>query len=156
MGFPNRTSRAALGPKYVNKRPVRDGSKEIGAPIANTFLWNDAGMSQTCDRAWALLHIAGGVATITAAGEAWDPDAGFAPTPAYVAPGHYRLTYPATVKDENDNDVAPNLVAAKAHPQTTSDYRGVALVSGGGLIVDVFVRDAAGAAVDCDTLVEVK
>lgn len=155
MGYPNRTSRLALGPKYVNKRPVRDGTKEVGSQVFNLLLQCVAGGTQVSDRAWALIHIAAGVVTVTANGEAWNPDGGFVPTPAYVAAGHYRLTYPATANDENGVAVALALLAGKAHPQTSASLFGTVLIAGN--VVDIYTRNDAGALTEAaDVLVEIK
>lgn len=147
--FPSRISRKALGPTYINRRPVRDTKREIGADVFNRAFWQIAGCNATVPLAWALIR--GSDGALLAAAEAWDPDALFTPAPLRVSTGVYKLTYAAQYPNHAGQAVTLALFAAAACPQGDDDRRAVARVEA-NRIVHVRVRDSAGAPVDGDVL----
>lgn len=156
-GFPTRPSRAAFGPKPQNRGGIRNPAEQLDADTADLAFWQIAGCSGVADGAWALLTWNGVSmpAAPAASFEAWDPNGEGTPTVGRTGTGVYTVTYAASYPDKDGIEVTTNIIAAKAFPQTASDVRATVLVTS-GRIVTVYLRNAAGAAVDASVLVEAK
>lgn len=148
-GFPTRISRSTLGPTREDGIPAKDETYCVSAWFFNLLFHQLAGLNQTNARAGGL--IVGDA--LAAHEESWNPNGGVAPTFTHEATGHYRLVYPGTVKDEEDNDVAPNLTRARGFVQAAAAGVVTAQVTS-GTQVDLYVWDAAGAALDADVWFE--
>lgn len=153
-GFPTRHSRAAFGPTPSNKYPTRNPAKEGDAATFDLVFAMVAAASGALPLAWAILDWDGATLTLGSAFESWDQSASIVPIVARSAAGIYTLTYDATYPDKDAVSIATNLRGAIVVPQTTSDLRAVGSISS-NRIVDVRVRDSAGAAADSDVLVVV-
>ena len=153
-GFPVRPDRLAFGPKPVNRYPVRDSAKELDGPtVGDLMMWQLAGCGLMVPRAMAIIAIdAFDVATLKSSAEAWDPASAYLPTLAHPGFGTFTLTYAATYPDKDGVAQATNLVAAAAFVQNVSSPPmypfSHALVSPGGLIINVLVSALGGAADD--------
>lgn len=148
-GFPTRISRTALGPTKANaKTGVIHPAKYIGATETELAYWQVAGLSVSAPRAWALVTWDGASAvSLTASGEAWDPNSASAPTVARSSAGVYTVTYAATYPDETATEVSTNLLAAAVSPRgTTARIPTWEIAS--ARIVTVYLFDAAGSAAD--------
>jgi hypothetical protein len=134
----------------VNRFPVRNPQHELDGPtIGDLIMWQIAGMGVVSPVTFALLTIAAGPSlTLTASGEAWDPDAGSIPTIAYVGVGTYTVQYATTYPDKDAITQTTNLLFATALLQTLSDFRATAKVQADKRTIDVRVRNAAGALAD--------
>lgn len=155
-GFPTRPSRAAFGPVYVNRSPIRQPSRDVGADALNLLAWQTAGLGVVGERAWALLNWDGTTLTLAASGECWDASGLVVPAISRISAGVYVVTYEATYPDEIGAVVSTNLVAAEAFAQATADLRTQATVNSDHRTVNVRVRDAAGTATDITVLLKVR
>jgi hypothetical protein len=156
-GFPTRPSRATFGPTPVNVAPVKDPDRYLAADIGDLMMWQISGLGVASNQAWALLDFTGpSTLTFDSGGEYWDPDDDQAdPTPTRNGTGDYELEYAATYPDKDGTAITTSFTAAKAFPQTTSDYRAVASIDVDSRTVLIKIFDSAGSPVDCDVLVEV-
>lgn len=148
-GWPRRISRSALGPTREDFDTVVDDRFFVRAEFFELVHWQLAGANLFSPKANALITSD----ALAGHDEAWAPNGGgTAPTFEHVATGHYRLTYAATYLDQKGDAQAPALTWAKAHVQGTSPHQTSATAAGN--IVNVYVENDAGSAVDADLLVE--
>ena len=146
-GFPVRPDRAAFGPEPINRFAVRDAARELDGPtIGSLMMWQLSGCGIIVPRAMAIIRVdAGDVATLLASAEAWDPKSAYVPLLAHPGVGQFTLTYAATYPDKDSLPQATNLVGSLPLVQNvTTRFPSQALVSPGGLIVNVAVWNAAG------------
>lgn len=154
-GFPTRISRTALGPTKQNAAiGVIHPAKYIGAVETELAYWQVSGLSVAAPRAWALVTWDGATAvSLTAAGEAWDPNGASAPTVARTSAGVYTVTYAATYNDETGTAVSTNLLAASVTARgTTARIPTWEIAS--SRIITVYLFDAAGSAADASFFVQ--
>ena len=140
-GWPNRISRAALGPRRKNLIPVRDHTTAVAGEGFNLEHWQPAGANPMVPQAGG--PIAGNA--LVAHEEVWYPDGGPVPTFTHEGTGHYRIVYAATYKDLDDNDVVPALTRVRGFVQATI-FTSQACTGGvtNGRQVDLFVFDELG------------
>lgn len=155
-GFPTRTSRTAFGPTKLNASTgVVHPAYHQAAGETNLAYWQLSGLTVGGCRAWALVTWDGATSvSLTAAGEAWDPNSASAPTVARSATGVYTVTYAATYPDETDSAVSTALLGAIVSPMASSSRHATWTISS-SRIVNVFMWDAAGSAADASFLVSV-
>lgn len=117
--FPARITREALGPKFVNARPVKDPRKDLSADTFNVVCSTVAGLAATGFKAAVLFRGDASGAEIIEHREAWDPDriGDKGPTVTREALGVYRVTFAATYPDQNGVERATGLWGALPVPQ---------------------------------------
>lgn len=148
-GWPVRIARTTLGPTREDHDVVVDDTRFVRAFFFELEHWQVAGMNLFCPKVSALIVSN----AVSSRNEAWAPNGGgTAPTFAHVGTGHYRLTYAASYNDEEGVAQPPALTWARAFVQGTSPHQTSAVASGS--VVDVYIENDAGAAVDADVLVE--
>lgn len=158
--FPLRPSRSDIGPKWKNRRVVRNAEYEFAAEQLNGFAFQIAGIGLTSPRARLLIDMSS--STIHRRIEAWNPDGetagAYAPpeltldnTPS--ANESLKIEYPALVPDADGNQqellfeggiARPMLSLASTDLITVADVRlDSPLVPSS--IVHVLFRTSAGA-----------
>ena len=123
-GFPTRPSRAAFGPKWQNRGPVRRPEQDVGAAAMNLLCWQAAGAGVAGALAWALLRWDGATLSLAASGEAWDSDGLVVPAVVRASAGVYVVTYAATYPDADAVAVATSLRGGHATAQATAPIVG--------------------------------
>jgi hypothetical protein len=148
-GFPTRPRRAALGPTYRNKRPVRIETEEFGATPLNLNCWLVAGAGGVVPQAWLLATFTGpSTIAVTAHREAWDPNAtDDAPTIARGSTGVYTVTYEQTYPDETGTEVSVQLYGGIVAPQGNTILGGNCQMTN-AYTVEVYVCNLANVATD--------
>ena len=152
MGFPSRISRTALGAVMVDRRPIKDPTRELGARWVNLVSWQVAGAGVVVPTAKVLVDSTG---ALLWAAESWDADGNYAPTCSRVSTGVYQVVYAVEYPDDEGTLITTNLRAAKVTSQSTSIRHPAQLVAGDARTVDITIRDSAGAVIDCPFLLEV-
>lgn len=138
-GFPVRISRSSLGPTPVDRAPVVDPERQLGASTGDLIMWQLAGVNVAGDLAWCSVDSTG---AFVDGGEAWDPDDDQAdPVCSRLSQGIYSVVYDATYPDREGVARTVALRAAFATPQT--ETRGIGAVAkvqadGRTVIVTVF------------------
>lgn len=111
-GFPSRFLRAALGPKFVNSRPIESPESDIGDKQFNAAFWQLAGANLVLPRVSLIAHYTGGNFVYSQQAEAWNPDqAQPHPALARVSAGAYTYTFAASYLDE-DGLAVPTVLRA--------------------------------------------
>jgi hypothetical protein len=153
-GFPLRPSRAAFGPTYVNKRPIRRPDQEVGDTVVNLSCWQLAGLGIVCPLVWANFDAAG---ALLSSGEAFDPNGVYVPSMVHVGGTNlYTITYLATYPDENGTEQALALTNAKVAVGGTTNLNGVWRITSSRIIeVRLFVADS-GASTEAPFYVEAR
>jgi hypothetical protein len=121
MGYPNRISRAALGPDKIDPKPVRDVTRQVSAQELKLIYWQLTGLNRAAARVLVYATVSGGVVTVTEQYIAWDPN-GALPllTFGYSGVGVYTFAFPAAqYDDESGNDVT---IVLRAGPAWTQDF----------------------------------
>jgi len=117
-GFPNRISRASLGPSLVDTWPVTDETKAIPSKSFNLAWWQLAGSGLTAARGLLQVVMNGTQPETVFQALAWDPD-GTLPNLLWVrdSAGVYSYSFPQTdYPDESGSPVTLALLGA--HPVT--------------------------------------
>lgn len=143
-GFPNRITRAALGPTPANRKPVRSAVHNLDAAVQDLALWQLSGCGIMVARVWGVAHWSGSAMVLDASGEAWDPNGLWTPLPQRAGVGDYTIEYPATVADKDGNAITTLLVATNAQPQSTTWHRCAHRIIGSRTVA-VKTWDATGA-----------
>lgn len=153
-GFPVRPSRSAFGPRpYVDRVPVKDPERQIGATWGGLVAWQVAGLGVVAGRALAVVASDG---TLTAHGEGWDPDQELAaPTSDNPSTGLYTLEYPATAPNEDGTEVAITFVGAHITCGGATALHATWEIDPNGHALTVNVWNAAGVATNGPFLVTV-
>lgn len=124
-----------------------DLTTDQGAAENNILKADVAAMTQTACRAWARFTLNGaGTPVLVAHASNWGADPGVAPSAARVSSGRFRVTWPATVTDELDEEHA--LLIRDAWVNVRGPYITYADVGTASNNRDVFIRDAAGTLTD--------
>jgi hypothetical protein len=105
-GSPNRPSRDAYGPTYINERAVRNVNKELPAEIGNLMMWQLAGAGLVLPKAKLLID--GATATVIFQGLTFDPNGEL---PALVVTRNGAGDYEVDFSDANFDDQDGNSVA---------------------------------------------
>jgi hypothetical protein len=151
-GFPVRPSRAAFGPKPVNRRPVKNPAQEMDGPtIADLLMWQSAGMGVVSPVAWIYVPVAAGaiVTANVAHSEAWNPDSNqTAPTPARTGAGVYTVQYATQYPDKDGALQTTNLRFGAVFPQGLGAAGhflnwGITRTDGRTFQIDLFRNDTA-------------
>lgn len=151
-GFPTRPSRSAFGPDPVNRTPVSDPERELGADVGRLAFWQVSGIGMTAAKTLAVVEDDG---TLLANGEAWDPRRLLAgPTTDNPATGVYTLEYPATAPNEDGTSTTVALIGATATVQEATALFASCVVEADARTITVRVWNAAGAATNGKILVQ--
>lgn len=78
-GWPNKISRASLGPTYQNAAKVGKPSEEADAAVFNLMCWQMAGMNLVSARAVIIGQSDGTTVSLVRQYFAWDPDSALSP-----------------------------------------------------------------------------
>ena len=130
-GFPNRASRLDYGPEPIDRRPVTDPEKELGAGIGRLMFYQLAGCGIMVPVAWCHLTAA---AVIVSRAESWNPDAKTgapytAPTLTHPGAGQYTIEWAAQYPDHDQVSLRTlNFKWAAAFVQGSGDYTASAAV----------------------------
>lgn len=153
-GSPVRPSRSAFGPRtLINRGPVVDRERQLGADIGELMFWQIAGIGFASGRA---LVVASSAGALVAHGEAWDPDQELdAPDFSRLGTGRYEITYPATAPDETGTEVAISLLGAHITCGSSVAAHGTWELDVNGRTMTFWIWDAAGNAIDSDFLATV-
>lgn len=153
-GYPNKITRANLGPVYEDAVKPRNPKTELSAGPFNLMCWQLAGMNGQVARVQAYNTIAGGVLTRAAQSLAWDPEQSL-PRMAWVRSGAgvYTWTLPnggsgvGIYPDANGALISAALTWCRVTPQGATNLTAVGAVNPDGVsgTVNCF---AAGAAAD--------
>lgn len=149
-GFPAIPTRDHFGPTLVDRYPVRDNSRELGAEAMNLAFWQIAGASRVLPQAVLVFDPA--LVQVTYQALAFDPSnaLGHVPTVKNSA-GDYTTTFAASYRDEKDVLIAfaPKMAAAFAlgDPQ----FQAGATIA--GQAVGVKVRDFSNGLQDAKVLI---
>lgn len=162
MPLPDRSTLASLGGAMKNFAPVEDAETDLDASFDNRTRNDVAAGTRMVDLCYA--SFTGHATTPVLVGHraSWVEET--LPVPTHVSTGRYRLTWPATVKDEL-TDLAEelgggvlhtvNLAGGKANAQATT-FVHTQVVRQSANVLDVYVFDAAGTLIDSvGTLFEV-
>lgn len=112
VGFPLRVRRSDMGPKLLNRKPVRDPRYQVHADLLGGLLFGQvAGMNLTCLLAVLLVRIQSSAptATILERHEAWNPE-GFStgdyadPLVTRASAGVLDISYATQVPDWDNQD----------------------------------------------------
>ena len=87
------------GNEYADEDAVVDPETEVSATYFNRITSQLAASAYTQPRAWAYVTVAATVPTLVAHGAVWGNAPAVAPVVAYVSPGVFTLTWPASVDD---------------------------------------------------------
>lgn len=156
-GFPTRPDRSAFGPKMLNARPVRDGSKELDAEKLNLDWHQTAGLGLVSPRVLLRVTIDGTTPVLHSRAEAWNPEgynSGDQVDPVLVgiSTGRITIAYPTTIQDETGNAIGIGFVGGMGFhgddPPIVLKHIRVAPIAATPSIVTVTAFDAAGALED--------
>lgn len=137
-GYPNKITRAALGPTYQNATKIGNPKEEIDASVFNLMAWQVAGLSGTAPRAVIIGRANVSTPDFLKQWLAWDPNGTLGPTIfTRTGVGAYTWALPGTgtYSDMNGNAVAVNVEFAFAFVMTDANRNMVASTtvdSGGG------------------------
>ncbi len=117
--FPARVTREALGPEFVNARPVKDPRRDLSADTFNTVCSTVAGLAATGFKAAVLFRGDASGAELLEHREAWDPDrvGDKGPSVTREGLGIYRIAFEATYPDQNGIKRSTALWGALPVPQ---------------------------------------
>jgi hypothetical protein len=153
-GFPVRPSRAAFGPKPIDRFPVRDPARYGAANLFDLLYWQVAGLGVAGHVGFVTLTSDGTNLSIVSSGEAWDPDGGSQPTYSRSAAGTYAIQYAASYLDKDGNTVTTNLLGCIVIPQTLisgNSARVTSKVNADKRTVDIRYRNNADSLADTPT-----
>jgi hypothetical protein len=151
-GWPQKITRAALGPIYENASKVTNPKKNLDAGILNLLAWQVAGLNGTAPRGLVRCTLSGTVVTVTHQWFAWDPDGALAKMAwTRSSTGVFTWTLPGTgsYADANGISVPAGLIGCSPIYQGTANNQLVADVNVDGISGTMNAYDAdAGGAVD--------
>ncbi len=152
MTWPNKITRATLGPTYENASKITNPKRNLDATILNKLAWQVAGMNGPAARGSVRCTLSGTVVTVTHQWFAWDPDQALVKM-AFTrsSAGVFTWDLPGTgiYADANGTLVAANLIGASPIVQGTTNLQAVADVDGDGNSGTLNIFDAdAGTASD--------
>ncbi len=151
-GWPNKITRASLGPTYENASKITNNKRQLEAGILNTLTWQVAGMNGPAARGFVRCTLSGTDVTVTHQWFAWDPDQALVKmTFTRSSAGVFTWALPGTgiYNDVNGTPVAANLIGALPVIQGTTNLQAVADVDGDGNSGTLNIFDAdAGTASD--------
>ena len=162
LGFPNRITRADLGPPHVNEHPVEHPETEVGAEVVEPLLHQVVGANLVLPRAVVAANWNGADFDYEHQQEAWNPDnAQVRPVLDRSGTGVYTWTFASTYKDETGEDIATLIRAPRISSHKTLSAFADRIVaeawipSGTPLVVQVRLWSAAGTPEDAPFRLEV-
>lgn len=105
-GYPNKITRAALGPTYVNSTKIGNPAEEIDAAVFNLMAWQMAGLNLVAPRAVIIGQAENGQPILYKQWLSWDPNGALANTQfTRTGTGVYTWALPGsgTYADMNGN-----------------------------------------------------
>ena len=104
IGYPVRSSRAAIAPVFENARKITNPRHDLDADDFNHILFQIAGMNVLNPLAWVAISWSGAVVEVDARAEAWNPDGNTGSPfdldlPTRSGAGIYQIDYNAQYPD---------------------------------------------------------
>lgn len=154
-GFPRRPSLDSFGPQLQDTRVIRNPGAEAGSDLLNLMRFQLAGAGLMVARAWAVIDGTGGVITLAAHAESWNPKGLTAapytpPVAVRTSTGLYTLTYQATYPDDAGALVGLGISETWSRPLRSANVRDAATTFTGNVITVNLKEFQAGSYVAVD------
>lgn len=151
-GYPNKITRAALGPTYENLAKVTNPKKQLDATAVNLLLWQTAGLNGPAAKGLVYCSLAGTIVTVNRQWFSWDADGALAKMQfTRTGTGVFTWALPGSgsYPDVTGTSIAADLFATIPFLQGTTNDRASAAVNSNGISGTLNVFDAdSGAALD--------